>query len=207
MIQHDRHTSVLMFDLGGVLVHTRGFESVKELLGRACQGDDLDDQSLRDRWLDSPAVRDFELGRVTALEFSERFIEEWQVSTTPEEFLEDVADWIDHVYPGAEELLDSLRHDHVLCCLSNSNELHWSTMASFLKNFDFTFSSHLLGRIKPDEDAFRAALDALGVRPAQVRLFDDSRANVVAAEKLGIRSYLVRGPGEVRTALEREGLL
>lgn len=198
----------MLFDLGGVIVHTRGFESVKELLvrsGRAAEAND--EQALRDRWLGSHSVRDFELGRIEPSEFADRFIEEWRVPVKADDFLADVRDWIDYVYPGAEELLDSLRREHRVCCFSNSNELHWATMAPLLEHFDFAFSSHIMGKIKPDEDAFLEVLHTLSVEPRQVRYFDDSRANVIAAERIGMKCYLAHGAEQVREILRGEGVL
>ncbi len=203
-----RPSSVMLFDLGGVLVHTKGFESVKELLARSGRGEETgDDQALRDRWLSSPSVRDFELGRISPGEFAVRFVTEWQVPVSADDFLRDVQGWIDGVYPGAEELLDTLRQDHTVCCLSNCNEVHWAIMAPFLRHFDHAFSSHLLGQIKPDAGAFLAVLEVLGVKPQAVRYFDDARANVVQGEKIGMRAFLVRGPKEVRAILRQEGCL
>jgi putative hydrolase of the HAD superfamily len=198
----------MLFDLGGVLVHTKGFESLRQLLaasGREAEA--ADEQALRDRWLGSPSVRDFELGRLTPAAFAESFVVEWQVSVAAAEFLQDVRKWIDRVYPGVEELLDTLRKDHLVCCLSNCNELHWGMMAPLLGHFDLAFSSHLLGQIKPDEEAFRAVLLAAGAQPEQVRYFDDSRANVAAALDMGMKAHLVHGPEEVRAVLRSEGLL
>ena len=181
---------------------------MQELLvesGREAEAED--GQGLRDRWLSSPSVREFELGRVTPREFALRFVEEWEFPVDPDEFLLDLRDWIEYVYPGAEELLDSLREKHLVCCLSNSNELHWKIMTPLLQHFDFAFSSHLMGRIKPDEGAFLDVLRALKAEPARVRYFDDSRANIVVAERLGLIAHLVHGAGEVRGVLSREGLL
>jgi glucose-1-phosphatase len=199
--------TTLLFDLGGVLVHTRGFASLKALLAPAGCAEASDDQLLRDRWLSSPSVRDFELGRTTAPEFATRFVEEWGLSLSPAAFLADLAAWIEQIYPGAEQLLAALRQKYRVCCFSNCNELHWEEMATFLGGFDHAFSSHLLGRIKPDEGAFRAVLETLRAQPEDVLFFDDSRANVRAAERLGIKAFLVHGPEEARRVLEREGLL
>jgi HAD superfamily hydrolase (TIGR01509 family) len=199
--------TVLLFDLGGVLVHTRGFAAIKALLAPSGCAEAFDDQLVRDRWLSSPSVRDFELGRIGASEFATRFVEEWGLSISPTAFRADVVAWIDRTYPGAEELLATLRQRYRVCCFSNCNELHWEAMASLLERFDHAFSSHLLGCIKPDEEAFQAVLSALGVGPEEAVFFDDSRANVVAAERLGMRAFLVHGPDEARRILESEGLL
>ena len=134
-------------------------------------------------------------------------MKEWQVPVSAADFLADVREWIDYVYAGVEDLLESLREKHLVCCLSNSNELHWAVMAPLLNHFDFAFSSHLMGLIKPDEEAFLEVLRVLDVEPPQVRYFDDSRANVVVADSLGMKVHLVQGAEEVREVLRAEGLL
>ena len=132
---------------------------------------------MRDRWLRSPSVRDFELGRITRRTFAARFVDEWQVPVTPDAFLEDLAAWIEQPYPGAEELLARLRERHHVSCLTNCNELHWAKLAAFVQCFDSAFSSHLLGA----DQARRGGLPGgAWTRWASsrrtVRFFDDSRA-------------------------------
>ena len=188
--------SVLLLDLGGVLVDIAIFDALRALLGEA-----LDDDVVRVRWLQSPAVRSLELGRTTPSVFASQFVEEWQVPLTPEAFLPDFFSWVRDPYPGAEELLTGLRGRYHVSCLSNCNELHWSKLASFLSCFDSAFSSHLLGEIKPDEAVFRAVLRALDAEPDEVRLFDDSTANVESARRVGIRAFLVHGIDDVRACL------
>jgi HAD superfamily hydrolase (TIGR01509 family) len=198
---------VLLFDLGGVLVQTKVFSSVKDLLAQGGQDQDFDDQDLRDRWLSSPAVRDFELGRISPPVFAKRFTEEWRAAVSPASFLQDFAGWIEQPYPGAEELLAQLRREHHVSCLTNCNPLHWGVLAPFLTHFDSSFSSHLLGQVKPDEGAFRSVMEVLDVEPGAVRFFDDSRANVVGARNVGIKAFLVHGPDEARRVLQEEGVL
>jgi phosphoglycolate phosphatase-like HAD superfamily hydrolase len=134
-------SSVLLFDLGGVLVRTRGFASIKELLADSGRPEAGDDQLLRDKWLGSPSVRDFELGRIDASVFTTRFVKEWELTVPEETFLADLAGWIESPYPVAEELLAALSPNHRLCCFSNCNELHWAMMTSLLQRFDQAFSS------------------------------------------------------------------
>lgn len=199
---------MILFDLGGVIAHTRGFESVRELLVRSGrEAEARDPQALRDRWLSSTSVRDFELGHIDPTEFAQRFVEEWRVPVKPDDFLADVRGWIDYVYPGAEELLDALRREHLVCCLSNCNELHWQTMAPLLTHFDFAFSSHIMKKIKPDEEAFLEVLRTLDAEPEEVSYFDDSRANVTVADRLGMKAHLVHGIEQATEVLRAEGML
>jgi glucose-1-phosphatase len=194
--------SVLLFDLGGVLVENHVFDELRSLLGQT-----VDDDVLRDRWLSSPAVRDFELGRISSTAFTSRFLDEWKISVPPEDFKDSLASWVHQPYPGAEELVSWLRRRHQVSCLTNCNEAHWSQLAPFMRAFDSSFSSHLLGRVKPDKAAFEAVIEALGVRPDQVTFFDDSQTNVESAQRLGITAFRVRGLQEVRRVLAGEGLL
>lgn len=180
---------------------------MKAMLAKAADGEAPDDQTLRDRWLGSSSVRDFELGLTGPAEFAADFVAEWGVPVSPEEFLEDLATWIENPYPGAVELITKLRKRHHVSCLSNCNELHWTALAPFLRRFDSAFSSHLLGEIKPDAGAYRSVLAALEVGADVVRFFDDSRANVSGACEVGMKGFLVHGLGDVRSTLEVEGLL
>ncbi len=197
-----KRSSVLLFDLGGVLVRNKAFDSLRSMVGGV-----VDDDRLRERWLRSPAVRSFELGQISPAAFAERFVEEWKVQVTPEAFLLDLASWIEEPHEGAEDLIARLRSRHHVSCLSNCNELHWSKLSPFLECFDSAFSSHLIGEVKPDESAFMAVMNELEVGPDQVRFFDDARSNVEAARRLGIDSFLVEGIDEVKRILVKEGLL
>ncbi|MBN1319534.1 MAG: HAD-IA family hydrolase [Thermoleophilia bacterium] len=194
--------SVLLFDLGGVLVQNGSFDGLRAMLG--CQADD---DELRDRWLRSPAVRNFELGRISPNAFARLFLEEWQIPLPVDAFLAEFVSWIKDPYPGAGDLLAGLRRDHHVSCLSNCNELHWTALAPILGWFDSTFSSHLIGEIKPDERAFQTVLDRLGVQPDRVVYVDDARTNVEAAGRAGIPSFAVQGFDELRARLSEEGVL
>ncbi len=183
---------VLLFDLGGVLVDNDVFSSLRALVGEG-----LTDQAFRDRWLRSPAVRRFELGEIPPSDFAARFVEEWRLPLAPDVFLESFASWVKQPYPGAAALVSHLRRRHRVCCFSNSNVVHWPRAAGFLALFDGAFSSHLIGRIKPDEAAFEAVLRELAVDAGAVRFFDDTPANVAAARTLGIDAFLVDGFDEL----------
>ncbi len=200
--------SVVLFDLGGVLVRVRGFTNLAALLSRLGVEWAGDGQEIRERWLRSTAVRSFELGQVPPGVFAQRFVEEWHLPIEPAAFAEDVAGWIVGPFPGAQRLIADLQHlrCHV-SCFSNCNALHWEQMTSFLGLLDSAYSSHILGLIKPDEEAFAAVAERLGVDPGDIVFFDDSRSNVEAAGRVGMRSFLVDGPDACRAVLESEGLL
>jgi len=194
--------TTLLFDLGGVLYEASTMTSLGALLGTS-----IPEAEIKERWLSSPAVRGFELGRLTPEEFAAEMVDEWRIPLAPQEFMEQMVTWVKGPYEGAEALLERLRAGYRVCCLTNSNGLHWSAIGAFLEHFDVVFSSHLLGEIKPDEAVFVKVLDELDVEPGSVWFFDDSEPNVRAAERLGIRSFLVNGFEELTLCLTRHRLI
>ena len=192
----------LLFDLGGVVYDAATFDVLASLLNT-----DLSEDDLIARYLRSAAVRAFELGQISPDDFAERFAEEWELSLTPDEFLEVFTAFVRGPYDGAEELLARLRDTHRVCCLSNSNAVHWTRFGPFLDCFDVAFSSHLLGEIKPDPSVFRRVMSELHVTPDSLYFFDDSAPNVEAARELGINAFWVKGIDATVRCLEAEGLL
>ena len=73
--------------------------------------------------------------------------------------------------------------------------------------FPHHFASHLLGKIKPDAEAFQHVTSALRCEPSEVMFLDDNDINVIAAKSLGMQAVRVRGIGEARRALVASGVL
>ncbi len=194
--------TVLLFDLGGVLLESTAFERLNDLLPHPVDSDDL-----KARWLASPAARAFERGRIAPATFAQHLVAEWGLACTPTALLAEYASWVRGFEPGTLELLASLRGRYRLACLSNSNEVHWNRFDGFRGVFDIALASHLLGEVKPDAACFTRALEALGVEPAAVAFFDDARPNVEAARALGIRAHRTLGLAGVRAVLATEGWL
>ena len=186
----------LLFDLGGVLIENAGFERLSGLLDVP-----LSKAEAQRRWLASPAVRAFELGRIDADAFARSFVEEWRPACTADQFLAAFATWPKDFFPGALALLATLRASHRIGCLSNSNALHWARYDGFANRFDVTLSSHRIGLIKPDADCFAHAAAACGEPPERIAFFDDSLPNVLAARAAGMRAWQVDGLTETRAAV------
>ena len=191
-----------MFDLGGVLIENITFDSLNDLLPEP-----QDTQTLQNKWLSSSAVRSFELGKISPIEFAESFIAEWNINLNADIFLEKFTSWPRGFYPGALEALHILRRQYRIGCLSNSNVLHWGKFGDLKENFDIALASHLLGAIKPDDEAFIRTLDACDVEPSAMYFFDDSAANIHTASRLGIRAFTVECIAQLLKTLHEEHLL
>jgi glucose-1-phosphatase len=196
--------SVLLFDLGGVLVQWDGIEPLIKLTGGRLTTD-----MARRFWLDSPWVKKFETGRCTAHEFAVGVIAELYLSLDPDEFLEQFVSWDRGLLPGALGLLERLRSQFLLVCLSNNNELHWAPLrdkAGLNKRFDYCFISHEIGVMKPSEEAFLYVLDRVGKEPEEFIFFDDNQECIDTACKLGMSAFCVRGVNGVESVLKKIGV-
>ena len=196
---------MLLFDLGGVLVEFSGVRDLAVLLqGRLSESEILEQMS---HYLPS---EQFGLGKLSREDFGNRFVKDWNLELPPEDFLREFQSWSKRLYPGAVELLTSLRPRFRLAALSNSNELHWERNTDELGVtglFEVAISSHQVGLYKPDPQMFLIALDRLGASPDSVMFFDDVPDNVTAASALGIRAFQVDGVEGVRSRLIQEHLI
>jgi glucose-1-phosphatase len=198
-------TSVLLFDVGGVLVELSGVETMLGWLGGSVTTDEL-----WRMWLQSKSVRDFETGRMAADEFAAGVIEEFRLPVGKEQFLTSFTGWPTGLFPGTLEMLARIPSSYRRALLSNSNALHWTRVVDDLQlgpAFDHHFVSHLTGRIKPDADAFEHVVLSLNCRPGQVLFLDDNTLNIDAARRFGMQAVRVRGIEETKRVLVERGVI
>lgn len=195
------YPSLLLFDLGGVLIESSQFERLNGLLPEP-----FERIALKERWLLSPSVRRFECGEAEPFEFAETFIAEWGLRLTPQAFLKEFSSCPREFFQGARETVRELRNSYRVGCLSNSNPLHWERFRVLEEDFDITLLSHLLGTVKPDPEIFMLALRQCDVEPSEVYFFDDCVDNVHTAQRLGITAFHVDGFNALQNVLRSQGL-
>lgn len=90
---------------------------------------------------------------------------------------------------------------------TNSNPVHqaaWSAMfPAVVQAFDRIFVSSDMGCRKPERQAFDHIAREIDTPPGAILFFDDLAENVAGAQAAGLQAVHVRGPGDVRAALER----
>ena len=196
---------VVLFDVGGVLVELSGVPTML-----AWMGDRYSPEELWKIWLTSPTVRAFETGRMTPNAFADQLIAELELPVGRDRLLEEFTSWPRGLYPGALELVGRVPRRYTRATLGNSNALHWPRMMGELQlgpAFDHHFASHLVGKIKPDEEAFRHVTATLGCEAQEVVFLDDNQLNVEAARKIGMTAVRAKGPAEAERALIEAGVL
>lgn len=196
--------SVLLFDLGGVLIDFSGLEELQPLLPQP-----MAPAELLAAWQACPLSLAYGAGTMSTDEFVTRFREQWGIAMAPEPFLAAWRSWVRGWLPGAQTLLDQLRPRFRLAALSNSNAAHWERLEELgvLDAFEVALGSQQLGLRKPDPAIFAMAVQRLGVEAGAVLFFDDSRANVEAARAAGLHAVQVDGPDAVGRHLTDAGLL
>jgi putative hydrolase of the HAD superfamily len=189
---------LVLFDLGGVLIELSGVGAMRELSGMES------DDALWARWLSCPWVRAFERGECSPAEFAAGMVDEWELSVTPDVFLDAFRGWPVGPLPGAEELVIRASEVVAVGCLSNTNSLH--TAEQFAKwpifdRFQPRLLSHEIGLLKPDRDLFDRVVEMVGVEPSRILFLDDNLINVEGARTAGFTAEHVRGVDEARRVL------
>lgn len=198
-----REFDVLLFDLGGVLIHFAGFEELNRMLP-----DTPGRFEIRSRWITSEAVRSFERGHIDPDEFAQRIIVEFRLDLSVEDLIERFVGWAGGPYPGAIELLRRLRQTHHVASLSNSNALHTPIHRRSLEDVvDRFYFSDEIGHVKPDCEIFDHVVRDLAVRPERIAFFDDTTVNIEAAQEVGLRAYWVDGIDALKSQLQILGFL
>lgn len=187
----------ILFDLGGVLVELGESPFPPAWLPGNTHFNIKD-------WFSSQVAKDFEKGVITPDQFADSLKIELGLDISSAELLKQFTLWPKGTYIGVIKLLNQLSKNYKLAVLSNSNQLHWPRMQSefkLLECFSYTFSSHLMHKIKPDRCTFQHVIDTLNVDPNKVLFFDDNLKNVEAANELGIISIQVKGFAELKSQL------
>lgn len=199
-----RSLRVVLFDIGGVLVEPSGVDTMLAWMDHRVSAEEL-----WKLWLTSPVVRAFETGKMAPGEFADRVIADFALPVPRAEFLRQMALWSITLFPGALELVERVPAHYLRATLCNTNSIHWPGL---MKNqrlagaFAHHFASHLTGKIKPDEEAFRHVVDALGCTTQEVLFLDDNELNVAGARAAGMHAVRVKGPLQAEAALRDFGV-
>jgi glucose-1-phosphatase len=195
----------VLFDVGGVLVELSGVPAML-----AWMGNRVSPEELWRMWLTSPVVRAFETGRTAPETFAEQLIAEMALAVERDQLLEDFERWTLGLLPGALDLVGRVPRRYVRATLCNSNALHWPRLMTdthLAKAFDHHFVSHLMGRIKPDADAFQFVTETLNCAADEVLFLDDNQLNVEAAKEIGMRAVQVKGVKAAEEVLVDAGVM
>jgi len=183
---------LVCFDLGGVVIR------ICQSWGEACAAAGIPERDT-ELWQRTHTDRlrvlaEFQTGRIDAPAFAARLSEQVAGLYSPAEILGVHHAWLLDEYAGVAELIVRL-HDAGLdtAALSNTSHDHWVRIVAYtaVTRLHHLLASHLLGLHKPDPMIFRRLEQQLGYRAREIIFFDDTQENVVAADAVGWRAYLI----------------
>ena len=195
----------LLFDLAGVLLDFGGPESVYKMSGRR-----IGDREFFRFWSEAKCADDLHRGRCTPEAFARHAVRELELPVTAERFLAEYQTWLRGPYPGARELVEGLRPQYRIACLSNTDPLNVQRFKEELRLqdwFDECFYSNEMGLRKPDPEAYLQVSNVLDVAPNEIAFFDDSLPCVNGAIAVGMHGQHVPGFAELRTRLTEMDIL
>ena len=187
----------VIFDWGGVLT-----PPISQLVRAWAVADQIDWNSYLAAigpWLtaayeadaDQNPVHQLERGECTVAEFerllSERLVRIDGGAVNPEGMLTRMLSFGDPTVPAMYDVVRGLRQRGLRTgLLSNSWGDAGYPRADFPFLFDAVVISHEVGMRKPEARIFRHAVGLLGLEPEQCVFVDDIKANITAAESLGM---------------------
>ena len=196
--------SVVLFDLGGVVCP---FDPAPRLTRLAALSH-LTEDEVRARIFESGLTADFDRGRYTSAEWHELVCNELGVTLSFDEF-EDV---MLNVVTLDPVVLHLVHHLSVRVALLTDNppmmaEAMPRRFPALVGVFEPMIFSDQLGVLKPELEAFRLAVERIGVPAGDVLFIDDTAANVEGARAAGLQAYHFTSSAALAQELHERGLL
>ena len=178
---------LILFDLGGVVVRWVGIQALSDLTG-------LSVQNVAEKFSSSDIANRFERGLCSHDDFIQEFRQLFQLTGSDTELIALWNSWVQSPYEGIEDAIYELKKFYRVACLSNTNELHWKHLSSYMdldRLFDPGYASHHIHEAKPNMSCYQYVIENLKLEPEQILFLDDTQANVDAAKNAGIQAHKV----------------
>ncbi len=180
----------LMFDLGGVIMDIKRENAVDALKGIGLRnaGEMLGIYGQKGIFLA------LEKGEITPAEFRTELRKEIDGTVTDEQIDEAFGKFLIGIPENRLLQLEELKKSYNIYLLSNTNPIMWyniildefkKTGHNIIYYFDDLIASFDVRAYKPDAEIFLKAAEKFRIKPSETLFYDDSLANVKAAEALG----------------------
>ncbi len=195
-------TRNIIFDLGGVIIDldiSASLNQLAQLIGKPT--DDLS------TFLDSKDFLDYEKGLIPDIAFRDSIRRLSSSELTDHQIDEAWNAMLLGIPVERMELVKSIRENHHLLVLSNTNGIHVKKFNQFLKAntgkdslndfFDVVYFSHEINMRKPDSEIYKFVLKENNLNPKETLFLDDNLTNLEAAERLGIKTLHIDHPNRL----------
>lgn len=188
---------IFMFDMGGVVANS---SSMKDI----CKELDVDEHDFLLFQLDSKERNTYQqlsVGSITTEDYWKNFSTNSRKKIDLDYFMqfynpvlnESVVHWI--------KKLKEKRYRVI--CGTNTIKSHFKVhhqLGNYI-NFDFVYSSHLMGVKKPNPVFYKKVIEAEGVLAKNIFFIDDDQDNIEAAKKIGMKTHLFTSNENLNNAL------
>ena len=198
-----KNIKAIIFDLGGVLLNISYQNTIASFKKLGIKNTD----NIYSKKTQSHIFNLIETGEITA----KKFLEDLQVFTNNATIQEVKDAWnamLLNLPKKRLQVLLSLKSNHALFLLSNTNTIHINAISNklgarkwegFCNLFDKIYLSHEIGIRKPNSEAFQLILNQQKLNPKEVLFIDDSYQHIVSAKKLGIICYHIKDGEDITT--------
>ena len=195
----------LLFDLGGVVVEidfNRAFAHWQPISR-------LSLAELKAAFTFDVPYQRHERGEITANEYFAHLAQHLQLQDDPARIAEGWNSIFIAEITETRRMVEAARAKLPCYAFTNTNPAHkaaWSAkFPGVVQAFDHIFVSSEIGYRKPDRSAFEFVARSVGVPKESILFFDDTLENVEGALASGLEVVHVRGPADVKAALQRLG--
>lgn len=196
---------VFVFDLGNVIVRPMNVKKLYEMLECKVSFEEFCEYFKKDK-----SVDDIHKGLISTEEHIKKILEFSGSDKSVEEYISIYTGPIrNELFKDTVELIDRLKKDNQkVCMLSNLRQIdfEWFATQYDISKFDNLYLSYKMHLMKPNDRIYEEMIKDLGVLPNFIYFFDDSQANVDAAQRLGINAYCVTGD-TIKDLIARENFL
>lgn len=190
----------VIFDFGGVIINIDYQATIDAFLDMGIPNfDALYSQAAQSDLFDA-----IETGRISAQHFVNGLLELLPKGISPNRVVHAWNAMILDIPPHRIQFLESLRENHPIYLLSNTNEIHiakalreWSKSSdkSIHEVFNHVYLSNEMNMRKPDSEIFLRVCEEQNLRPERTLFIDDSIQHIEGAASVGLQTYHLQ-PGE-----------
>lgn len=201
MVQNcmNKNIKAIIFDLGNVLVKVEYKYFLKNtgLNGKYTENEIYE-------ILAEPAIF-YEKGIINSDEFYRKVVRILSLNMEYDKFYDAWCSVLSETVEEMENILKVLHKTYPLYLLSNTNEAHLNYVKknfNILEYFKACFLSYKIGSLKPERKIYEYVLKSLGILPNEILYIDDKPQNILAAQELGINSYVFVNAKELNIFLK-----
>lgn len=188
---------IIMFDMGGVIANSSSMENICKKLG-------ISKNDYRLFQLDSEGHNTYQqlsVGSITTEDYWENFSNNAKKEISLDYFKELYNPVLN--YSLMLQIKKLKEKKYRVICGTNTIKSHFEMHHQLgnYANFDFVYSSHLMGVKKPNPEFFNEVIEAEQVLAGNILFVDDDKENIEAARKIGMKTHLFISNESLTSAL------